>query len=70
SNQPTFVPKKGKGGLSLREGEAEDEGYLMTTLVNGRDQRTEVILLDASNLARGPVCRMALKGFVPHQLHG
>ncbi|CAM9271037.1 unnamed protein product [Scytosiphon promiscuus] len=63
--EPTFIPRKGAPSDA-----AEDDGYIAHTLVNGRDHKTEVVILDAADIAKGPVCRLPLKGFVPHCLHG
>ncbi|CAM9796280.1 unnamed protein product, partial [Choristocarpus tenellus] len=68
--QPTFVPKKVAPGKSTEREVAEDDAYLVTTVVNGRDKKTDLIVMDAADLAKGPLCRMPLKGFVPHMLHG
>ncbi|CAN0029742.1 unnamed protein product, partial [Hapterophycus canaliculatus] len=63
--QPTFIPRKG-----APQDAPEDDGYIAHTLVNGRDHKTEVLIFDAADVAKGPVCRLPLKGFVPHCLHG
>lgn len=65
SAQPTFIPRKGARGDA-----PEDFGYIASVLVNGREHRTEIVILDAANVSKGPICRLPLKGFVPHTLHG
>lgn len=30
----------------------------------------KVVILDAADVAKGPICRLPLKNFVPHSLHG
>ena len=43
---------------------SEDDGYLVTFLIDERNGTSECALLDAKNLAAGPVCRLAL----PHKI--
>lgn len=50
--------------------EAEDDGYLVGYLMNGRDTKTEVVVFDAANVAQGPISKALLKDFIPHPLHG
>lgn len=63
--QATFIPRKG-----APENAPEDFGYLATFVINGRDHVTELVILNAQKVSKGPVCRIPLKGFVPHTLHG
>ena len=42
----------------------EDDGYLVTFLIDERNGTSECAIIDAKNLAAGPVCRLAL----PHKL--
>eukprot|EP00903_Cladosiphon_okamuranus_P006159 g6060.t1 len=63
--EPTFIPRKGAAPDA-----AEDDGYVAHNLVNGRDHKTEILIFDAADVAKGPVCRLPLKGFIPHCLHG
>jgi all-trans-8'-apo-beta-carotenal 15,15'-oxygenase len=54
-----------------REGSvAEDDGYLVGYLMNGRDTKTEVVVFDAANVAQGPISQALLRDFIPHPLHG
>jgi all-trans-8'-apo-beta-carotenal 15,15'-oxygenase len=50
--------------------EAEDDGYLVGYLMNGRDSSTEVVVFDAANVAQGPISQARLREIVPHSLHG
>ena len=43
---------------------SEDDGYLVTFLIDERNGTSECAILDAKNLAAGPVCRLAL----PHKI--
>ncbi|CAM9278896.1 unnamed protein product [Ectocarpus sp. 6 AP-2014] len=63
--ESTFIPRKGAPPDA-----AEDDGYVAHTLVNGRDHKTEVVILDAADVTKGPICRLPLKGFIPFCLHG
>eukprot|EP00752_Nemacystus_decipiens_P007508 g6709.t1 len=63
--EATFIPRKGAPPDA-----AEDDGYVAHTLVNGRDHKTEVVIFDAADVTKGPICRLPLRGFVPHCLHG
>jgi all-trans-8'-apo-beta-carotenal 15,15'-oxygenase len=49
---------------------AEDDAYLVAYLMNGRDQKTEVVVFDAANVAKGPISKATLREFIPHPLHG
>jgi len=63
--EAAFVPKT--------SGKAEDSGYLLCLVVNGRDMTTDLVVLDVEGngaLEKGPVVRYTLPTFVPHGLHG
>ena len=42
----------------------EDDGYLVTFIMNENTQRSEVALIDCKNFEAGPICRVEL----PHQI--
>mmetsp|Transcript_44552 Transcript_44552/g.123404 ORF Transcript_44552/g.123404 Transcript_44552/m.123404 type:complete len:654 (-) Transcript_44552:62-2023(-) len=56
-SEPLFVPRAAA--------EAEDDGYLLTTVVDGAAGRSDMVILDARRVSQGPICRFALQGFVP-----
>mmetsp|Transcript_137637 Transcript_137637/g.427577 ORF Transcript_137637/g.427577 Transcript_137637/m.427577 type:complete len:141 (-) Transcript_137637:58-480(-) len=58
--QPVFVPRDGAA--------AEDDGYLLGVIFDGAAQRSDFVVLDARNVAQGPVCRFALEKPLPHGL--
>ncbi|CAE8607446.1 unnamed protein product, partial [Polarella glacialis] len=58
--QPLFVPKPGA--------EEEDAGYLLTVVFDGAAQSSEVVVLDAQAVSKGPVCRFPLQVALPHGL--
>jgi len=58
--QPVFVPREGREG--------EDDGYLLTLVLDGAARRSEVVVLDARKVSAGPVCRIPLEAPLPHGL--
>ena len=60
-SEPVFVP---------RDGLAEDDGYLVGYLMNGRDKTTHIVVFDAQLIVKGPVAKAPLRDFMPHSLHG
>lgn len=56
--------------LFVPGGDAEDEGWLMTFAFDRTTRRSEVLVLDASAVASGPVARVKLPRRVPHGFHG
>lgn len=49
---------------------AEDDGWLLSLFFNGKTERSELVILDARDLSKGPIARLALKHHVPYGLHG
>lgn len=49
-----FTPRVGEGGVE------EDDGYLLTLCFDGRDSTSSLLILDARDVAAGPVARMPL----------
>jgi len=60
--QPIFVPRAGSSG--------EDDGYILSVVLDGKSLRSDVIILDANRVSQGPVCRFALEQPLPHGLRG
>jgi carotenoid cleavage dioxygenase len=52
------------------KGGGEDAGWLLTYLIDRRDRSTEVLVLDARDVAAEPVARIALPRRVPFGFHG
>ncbi len=48
---------------------AEDDGYLVAFVYDDERQKSEVVVLDAADLAAGPVCRVLLPVRVPNGFH-
>jgi carotenoid cleavage dioxygenase-like enzyme len=55
-SEPRFIPRKG--------GTAEDDGYLISFITNMKTDRSECVILDARDIAAGPVCQIML----PHRI--
>lgn len=67
--ESVFCPRSRASPSSARE-EEEDDGYIVGFLLNGESKRTDLVVFDASSVAAGPVCRVPLRSFLPHGLHG
>ncbi len=68
ASEAPVVPKK--GGLSSsseavgQQGLSEDDAYLVTFLIDENSGTSEFAILDASDVSKGPICRLAL----PHKI--
>jgi len=49
--------------------QTEDDGYLVTFVRDEREDRSEVVVLDAADPVAGPVCRLAVPAKVPLGFH-
>ena len=61
-SEPVFVPRP--------EAMNEDDGWLLTLVYDSAHHRSDLAILDARDLNRGPVARLHLKHHVPYGLHG
>ena len=59
-SEPVFVPR----------GEAEDQGWLITVVYNAARQCSDVVILDAADVAAGAVATLHLRHHIPYGLHG
>jgi len=50
--QPVFIPRT--------DGSGQDDGYLITIMFDGAAQRSDVVILDAKDVSKGPICRIPL----------
>jgi all-trans-8'-apo-beta-carotenal 15,15'-oxygenase len=64
-----FVPAGGVG-CAPATGAAEDDGWLLAMTFDGATKTSTLIILDAADVASGPVARVRLSHAVPHGLHG
>jgi all-trans-8'-apo-beta-carotenal 15,15'-oxygenase len=62
AGEPIFVP--------CPAADTEDDGWVLTLVFNSQTERSELIILDARDLTRGPLARLHLKHHVPYGLHG
>jgi carotenoid cleavage dioxygenase len=60
--EPVFVPAQ---GATL-----EDDGYLMSFVYDPAEDRSELVILDAANMASSPIARVHLPTRVPAGFHG
>ena len=60
--EPVFVPAAGAT--------AEDDGYLLSFVYDPADNRSELIIVDANNMANEPIARVHLPTRVPAGFHG
>jgi len=61
-SEPEFVGKEGAT--------AEDDGYILTLLYDGKNDSSELAVFDSSCVEKGPITRLPLRTAVPHGLHG
>jgi all-trans-8'-apo-beta-carotenal 15,15'-oxygenase len=60
--EPVFVPRKG--------GTQEDDGWVLSLVYDAAHHRSDVVILDARDIAKGPLARLHLKQHIPHGFHG
>mmetsp|Transcript_21490 Transcript_21490/g.45195 ORF Transcript_21490/g.45195 Transcript_21490/m.45195 type:complete len:637 (-) Transcript_21490:95-2005(-) len=60
--EPMYAKRRGD--------ESEDGGYILSVLYNGRDEFSELVVLQASNIGAGPIARVPIGIAVPHGYHG
>ncbi len=65
----------GRGGgepvfVSRSDGEAEDDGWLLTVVHDANRQRSDLVIIDAQDFGRPEVARVELPVRVPHGFHG
>jgi all-trans-8'-apo-beta-carotenal 15,15'-oxygenase len=60
--EPIFVPRP--------DSQQEDDGWVLLLVYDAVHQRSDVVILDASDLQKGPVARLHLKHHIPYGLHG
>ena len=62
TGEPVFVPKSRDA--------AEGDGYLLSVVHRGRENRSDLAFFDAENLADGPIACAELPHRVPYGFHG
>lgn len=63
--EPMYAPRQGEG-----DSDAEDNGYVLTVTYDGARKESDILILQASNIAAGPVARIPLGIAIPHGYHG
>lgn len=63
ASESPMIPKKPSASGSEAVG-GEEAGYLVTFLIDENTGKSECAILDASNVTKGPICRLAL----PHKI--
>uniref|UniRef100_A0A7R9UG98 Carotenoid oxygenase n=1 Tax=Pinguiococcus pyrenoidosus TaxID=172671 RepID=A0A7R9UG98_9STRA len=66
-SEACYAPRKLADGSFSKE---EDDGFIVTYLLNGRDMKSEFVVFDAKEIQKGPISRVPLQDFIPHGLHG
>eukprot|EP00566_Odontella_aurita_P005272 CAMPEP_0113544614 /NCGR_PEP_ID=MMETSP0015_2-20120614/10805_1 /TAXON_ID=2838 /ORGANISM="Odontella" /LENGTH=641 /DNA_ID=CAMNT_0000444891 /DNA_START=274 /DNA_END=2199 /DNA_ORIENTATION=+ /assembly_acc=CAM_ASM_000160 len=62
--EPMYAPRAGL------EDPKEDSGYIVSVLYDGKIDESFLVVLSASDVAKGPVARVPLGMALPHGLHG
>eukprot|EP00581_Thalassiosira_minuscula_P002426 CAMPEP_0183736448 /NCGR_PEP_ID=MMETSP0737-20130205/49290_1 /TAXON_ID=385413 /ORGANISM="Thalassiosira miniscula, Strain CCMP1093" /LENGTH=554 /DNA_ID=CAMNT_0025970455 /DNA_START=425 /DNA_END=2089 /DNA_ORIENTATION=+ len=60
--EPMYAPRRGD--------DSEDGGYIISTLFNGKEESSEMIVLKANDVTSGPIARIPIGIAVPHGYHG
>ena len=73
--EPMYAPRQqgdttDSSASSSEEEEEEDGGYILSTLFNGRDETSELIVFKANNIKSGPIARVPIGIAIPHGNHG
>lgn len=62
AGEPVFIGRDG--------GTAEDDGWIITTVYDATTDRSDIVLLDAADIAGPEVARIELPARIPHGFHG
>mgnify|MGYP000850512481 CR=1 FL=1 len=60
--EPVFVPRSEKAG--------EHDGFLVTTVYRGKENRSDCVVFEAADVARGPIAAARAPRRVPFGFHG
>ena len=60
--EPVFIPKP--------DATREDQGWLVALVYDGDRNRSDVVILEAEQIAQGPITRLHLQHHIPYGLHG
>ncbi|MDG2276351.1 MAG: carotenoid oxygenase family protein, partial [Pseudomonadales bacterium] len=62
AGEPVFIPKEGIAG--------EDDGYLMSLVYDEGKHTSELLILDAQDMARPAIAQVHIPSRVPYGFHG
>ena len=83
--EPMYVPRRRRNeeskqngndnnvsnGSAIGDKDNDDDGYILSVLFNGKTETSEMVILEAHDIQKGPVSRISLGGVkVPHGLFG
>lgn len=60
--EPVFVPREGSP--------AEDSGWLLCEFLDGRTERSALLIFDAQTVSQGPIAQIKLAHHLPFSFHG
>ena len=61
-SEPIFVPKP--------NATQEDQGWILVLVYDGKQHRSDIVILDGENLNKEPLATLHLKHHIPYGLHG
>jgi all-trans-8'-apo-beta-carotenal 15,15'-oxygenase len=66
--EPLYARRElnGNDGGTTNDDKDSDDGYVLSILYNGKIDESELIILNANNIASGPICRIPLGIAIPH----
>ncbi len=62
--EPVFIPRTNHSDAP------EDDGWVISVVFNAATERSQVVILDAANIAGKPLAVLNLKHHIPYGLHG
>lgn len=65
--EPAYAARAGSEGTSPS---AEDDGYIMSIIMDGKSKESSLIVLNAKDITKGPIARVPLGVNIPHGMHG
>ena len=68
--EPMFAPKTGSSDSSLSGDSKEEDGYILSVVLDGQREESDFIILDARRVGAGPLVRIPLGCMIPHGLFG
>jgi all-trans-8'-apo-beta-carotenal 15,15'-oxygenase len=70
--EPMYAPRQSseQQPASTATTHAEDDGYILSVLFNGKTEQSEIIIFQADKIAQGPITRIPLGMAIPHGYFG